>query len=603
MNSLPEKMLEQMLDALRGRVMPYEALLLVGQLFAWHALAERNLLPPELNPPAGDEDLTPTTLSHVLGALEHSDLLENLAVAFHGRRDSTYALLTPNVLTALARVTQALAMLDQSERRLLADAWVDAMLAETQSHWVSIPLEVAELVVRSLGLVEGQVIHCPGVGMDSVAIAAMKNRYEPWVESPAPPTVPAIYAAITGSNIRYLQGDPFRPERDAQQFLTGVEACAAVPPWGERLDPVARLAKRSSRFGARSSEALGLEMVALEAPRESVVVVPNGLLGGRGIESELRRHLVENGPLKAVVSFPPNLLAGTSMAFSIVRLSRTASTEPVVFCKVDEKQHFTAQGKLRSRDRRFTGGEEILRLLAEPEGKLARRVSRDEIVVQDFVLNAERYLSAAAPLLASMWMETAPLGDLFTIVKPQFLPSNEGDDRVPVQEAIPGEFPEYRYLIDVDRSRYVHPRDLQARRQQVLQDNDVLLSTKGTIGKVAIAGPSEQSLPLLPSQASVILRKKRGAPDLDPRFLVMYLRSPIVQKVLTSLAVGGTIQNISLTDLKALPVWVASREEQKPFVDAFETQARLAGEIMERHAQQLKIDVDTWDRAGMLGEE
>jgi hypothetical protein len=603
MSGLPEQMLEQMLHALRGPVLPDEALLLIGQLFAWHSLAQRGSLPSNLNPPIGEENLTPTMLSVAFSELERLDELKTLAVGFQGRHDSTYARLTPNELTALARVSQALVMLDQRECRQLVDAWAEAMLAAAQSHWISIPLEVAELVVRSLGLAEGQAIHCPGAGMDSIAIAAMRNAYEPCVESPAPPTVAAIYAAITGSKIRYLKGDPFRPDRDVQQFLKGVEACAAVPPRGERLDPLARLAKRPSRFGARTSEALGLEMVALEAPRESVVVVPNGVLGGRGPESELRRYLVENGPLKAVIGFPPNLLTGTGMAFSIVRLSPTASTEPVVFCKVDEERHLSAQGKVRSRDRRFIGTDQVLQLLVEPDGKLARRVPRDEIAAHDFVLTPERYLSAAAPLLASMWKETAPLGDLVTIIKPQFLKPDEDPEGVPIQEALPSDMPEFGHLERVERIRTVDKQLLKARNQQVLVFDDVLLSTKGTIGKVGIARPDRMRPPLLPSQASVILRLKPSASAVDPRFLVMYLRAPLVQQAIASFAVGGTIPNISLTDLRGLPVWVATPQEQKPFIEAFERQAALEAEVVARRALQANLAESVWREFRLMGAE
>jgi type I restriction enzyme M protein len=415
--------------------------------------------------------------------------------------------------------------------------------------------------------------------------------------------IAAIYAAITLSKMRYLRSDPFRPDPGIQKCLVGVEACATVPPWGQRFDAFARLEKRQSRFGARTSEALGLELAALGPARESAVVVPNSLLAGRGLESELRRHLVENGPLKAVIGFPPNVLAGTSMPFSVLRLSRTTASWPVVFCKVDEKTHITGQGKIRSRDRRFVGADEILELLQRPDGELSRAVPRDEIIAQDFVLTPERYLSKSAPLLADMWKETAPLGDLVTIVKPQFLKPDEDPDGVKIQEAIPSEVPQFGYLERVDRIRTVDAKLLDVRSQQILRAHDVLLSTKGTIGTVGIAKPDGTRPALLPSQASVILRLKPGASALDPRFLVMYLRSPLVQKAIASFAVGGTIPNISLSDLKSLPVWLATGEEQQPFIEAFERQAALAKEISERSAEQQQIADQAWVNARLAVKE
>jgi hypothetical protein len=307
--------------------------------------------------------------------------------------------------------------------------------------------------------------------------------------------------------------------------------------------------------------------------------------------------LVDNGPLKAVIGFPPGVLVGSSMPFSVLRLSRTASSQPVVFCKVDEKRHLTGQGRIRSRDRRFIGGDEILELLLRPDGEVSRSVPRDEIIAQDFVLTPERYLSKSAPLLADRWKETATLGDLVTIVKPQFLKPDEDRDGVKIQEAIPSEIPEYGYLERVDRVRTIEAKLLETRRQQILVPDDLLLSTKGTIGRAGIAKPDRTRPPLLPSQASVILRIKHREPRLDPRFLLMYLRSPMVQQAIASYAVGGTIPNISLSDLRSLPVWVATPEEQQPFIEAFERQAALAREIAERSVQQQQIANQAWVHA------
>ena len=83
----------------------------------------------------------------------------------------------------------------------------------------------------------------------------------------------------------------------------------------------------------------------------------------------------------------------------------------------------------------------------------------------------------------------------------------------------------------------------------------------------------------------------------------MYLRSPLVQKAIASFAVGGTIPNISLSDLKSLPVWLATAEEQRPFIEAFERQAALAREIAERSTQQQQIAKQVWEKSRLALEE
>jgi hypothetical protein len=603
MSAVANQLMADVLEAMRGFMRPQEGLLTIGRLLAWHALAERR--PPlakDLLPTFAD-GLSASLLREKFHGLENCEALGALSHAFGGNLDAPYESLSATALTVLGQRAEALVMLDRDERKVLADAWAAAVLSESPRATLNIPLEVADLVVRSLGLVEGQALHCPGQEMDSVAIAAMRNGFEPFVESRAVPTVAAIYAAITDSKLRYRSSDPLHSDPGSIQFLLGVEACAAVPAWGQRFDSMTRLAKRPSQFGARSSEALGLELATLGSAREVAVVVPNGLLAGRGPDAELRQHLVENGPLKSVIGFPPGVLVGTSMPFAVLRLSKAVATEPIVFCKIDEAKHLSGQGRIRSRDRRFTGADEVLALLERPEPPLARKVPRSEIAAQDFVLTPERYLSASAPLLADMWKCTATLGDLVDIVKPQFMKPDEDPEGVPIQEALPSDLPEFGYLERVDRIRTVDEKLLKARRQQELQKDDVLLSTKGTIGKVGIARPAPARPPLLPSQASVILRVKPGSRAIDPRFLVMYLRAPMVQEAISSFAVGGTIPNISLSVLRSLPVWLPSLEEQRTFIEVFEQQAALEADIAERRKAQASLAQDAWRAHRLVGAE
>jgi restriction endonuclease S subunit len=61
----------------------------------------------------------------------------------------------------------------------------------------------------------------------------------------------------------------------------------------------------------------------------------------------------------------------------------------------------------------------------------------------------------------------------------------------------------------------------------------------------------------------VILRLKPSARICDARYLVMYLRSSAVQSLLNRVAVGATIDNIALGDLRALPVWLPTLRKQR----------------------------------------
>ena len=103
----------------------------------------------------------------------------------------------------------------------------------------------------------------------------------------------------------------------------------------------------------------------------------------------------------------------------------------------------------------------------------------------------------------------------------------------------------------------------------------------------------------MPSLSFVILRLSEHSRLSDPRYLLMYLRSPALQQRLATSAVAAVIPNISLQELRALPVWVPAVAEQAPFVAAFEAQAEKGAQLSALLAEQKQIAQSVWE-AGPL---
>src|SRR6185437_10465501 len=101
-----------------------------------------------------------------------------------------------------------------------------------------------------------------------------------------------------------------------------------------------------------------------------------------------------------------------------------------------------------------------------------------------------------------------------------------------------------------------------------------------TIGRVGIVGDLEADSATVASQSLLILRTREETPAIDPRYLVMFLKSPLAQQMIASLAVGVTVPNISLAEIRALPVSMATPREQQNLIVAFEKQFELQNEVM-----------------------
>ncbi len=254
-------------------------------------------------------------------------------------------------------------------------------------------------------------------------------------------------------------------------------------------------------------------------------------------------------------------------------------------------------------DRRFIGGNAVLEVFAQDLSADVEGVAtaKEELIAsQDYVLTPARYAHPAVPKHAGgeRRQPVTTLGEIAEVVKPQFLPGGEGARKgVEVSEVSPGDVPEYGYLETGARSRLVDSSTFASRSKQILQPNDVLLSSKGTIGRVGIVGRLEGNQPLLASQSLLILRIREGS-AVDPRYLAMYLRSPVAQRTLESLAVGMTIRNISLSDIKALEIPLA-KLDQTQLIQAFDKLAELQESLKNAKTDQRTIATKVWKAAGL----
>jgi type I restriction enzyme M protein len=460
--------------------------------------------------------------------------------------------------------------------------------------------EISEFVIALLSAEENSGIFCPQPNIETVSIAAMKAGSTPIVVGTTPPVLAALFACITNAQFKFLETDPYQRDLFTDHADFKRDFALVVPPFGLRTEGGNLTSHVPSDFGARSSDVLGVELALRCTQEKAVVVVPNSLLFKGGAERRLREHLVERGLLEAVISFPSGLLANTNLPFSILVISKKRrKANNVRFCRVSERDHVTGQGKLRTHNRRFIGGAAILAALKSLKSRDCVSVGANDIQSQEYTLVPDRFFGNSSGMLKSRKNQTLALGEIVMIVKPQLLPESQEGSGVEVGEISPGEMPAYGYLEQSPRIRHVDEKLLRLRQSQIVYAGDVLLSTKGTIGKVALCRPTPGARPLLPSLASVILRFNPRQTSIDPRFLVMYLRSPAVQRVLDTMAVGVTVRNISLADLRGMAVWVPSLAEQNKLIQVIDRQMELENQVHQIVIEQDAISARLWQEIGL----
>jgi type I restriction enzyme M protein len=204
-------------------------------------------------------------------------------------------------------------------------------------------------------------------------------------------------------DVRIFKGDTIRDPKTLEEdgALMLFDLVIANPPfsleeWGREVaekDPYGRF-----RFGippkSRGDLAFVQHMVALlNRTGRMAVVMPHGILFRGGAEEEIRKRLIEEDLLEAVIGLPPNLFYGTGIPASILVLSR---------CKPEGRRgrvlfinaaglfvHGTKQNNLS--DEQVQAIASISRGSSAEPG-VAAIVEQKDIVANDYNLTITRYV-------------------------------------------------------------------------------------------------------------------------------------------------------------------------------------------------------------------
>lgn len=178
-----------------------------------------------------------------------------------------------------------------------------------------------------------------------------------------------------------------------------VDAVVSNPPYSQHWDPSGKDGDpRYARFGlAPKSKAdyafLLHDLYHLKPDGIMTIVLPHGVLFRGGEEGDIRRNLIENNHIDAIIGLPANIFFGTGIPTIIMVLRQKRENTDVLI--VDASKGFEKVGKnnrLRSSDIRRIVDAYIAR---SDLPKFSRKISRDEIRRNDYNLNIPRYVDSS----------------------------------------------------------------------------------------------------------------------------------------------------------------------------------------------------------------
>lgn len=178
-----------------------------------------------------------------------------------------------------------------------------------------------------------------------------------------------------------------------------VDAVVSNPPYSQRWDPSGKESDpRYKRFGiapkAKADYAFLLhDLYHLVPDGIMTIVLPHGVLFRGGEEGAIRKNLIEQNHIDAIIGLPANIFFGTGIPTIIMVLRQKRENTDILM--IDASKGFTKEGKnnkLRSCDIRKIADTVIGRFDIP---QYSRKISREEIRSNDYNLNIPRYVDSS----------------------------------------------------------------------------------------------------------------------------------------------------------------------------------------------------------------
>jgi hypothetical protein len=239
------------------------------------------------------------------------------------------------------------------------------------------------------------------------------------------------------------------------------------------------------------------------------------------------------------------------------------------------------------------------------ESLQSRSVSIEEISQADFVLLPQRVFRKTVLSGA----DSVTLGQICTAVRP---PSTyRGEDGNYVIEMGTAALRDHRWtpvrISDAEDYKSIYINSNQ-RQDSYLEENDIVLTVKGTLGLARLISGSfgfgfVESSDEIENYKSVVstsclgLRLINQTLDqvITPKFLLMYLRSAEGQEQIRSLQVGAAMPHITVADLfSSVRIPIPSKEELASVEDDFDKLCSLEEDIQIIESEMEEIAESRW---------
>ena len=574
------------------------------------------------------------TLFAGLALLKYSgrDLLKNLVLQSKEQLEETLAEITSRLdVGLLSSFTSEFKSIvdeipDATYRSLLTAAndlqANDLMkVATTYGIWhggkdslITVPTEISKLLVGLADIQPGDSLLDPTAGVGGALFETL--RYQPGlvVGEEINTTVAQIgylNLLVNGASekqLKFYANDALLHPHYLDEFGK-FDKIVQVVPFGFRLSssldndeygrfPFGPLSKMAGTLAYISNAISSLKPTGGKA----VVLVSAGDLYRGGSEARIRKNILAYDLIETVISLPANMFYSTGIETAIIVLDNdkpSQSEKQVQFIKVNDEM---TRSTRTNKQLKAEALEQILELYhskKEVPG-LAANIPVSEIKNGD--LSVESYIKQVEFTVngEEIHVNYKKLQSLDTLTLGRVAEIGRGYNFSSKDESDTGEYQVIRITdltemgIDYTKLISVNPRQVDL-SSYLVQKGDILLSIRGSTNKVELI--EEEHDKLLVHANLVSLRVRAG---YDEHFLKLYLKSSLGQILLTTLARGTTVKQISIQDLRLLPVPNLSLARQQEIVANYQRKMlQVEQKLAAIRREERDIQHNFYDATGM----
>ena len=452
----------------------------------------------------------------------------------------------------------------------------DAFYTQKGLRDFSVSNQIAELGIKLLNN-ENDSIYVPFSNGFAYAYETDKKIYAE-CQNPKSAFVSELIRIIDKRDIEFALNNPLEHpvyiNPDAPHLLKQFESVLSFPPFGLRgkSDFTNDIFNRFKIHRGSNLDVAHFEHILVQCKEKAVVLMPVGFTYRAGTEEKFRGYLVENNLLDAIVQLPPNLHSATSIETTFFVINKQKSSDKVLFINLKDEQFF-------KRDGRKIVFENINKIVDICKNRIeidniSTLVLNKEIKNNNYSLAIDRYvISQEAKELQKLLSSytTVELQEIAEIRRSQLF-KDEGEGKE-VYELSPSDFSKAGFTREGSKLKKIGSQ-FKKYETYKLQPYDVLVSTKGTIGKVAII--DEISEPVIASQASQVIRVKDKNRAIE---LYMFFKSEIGQAMLSQLVAGVAMPHIATSEIKKLQIPILSENQKKQVILNFNNEIKLYNEV------------------------